>query len=165
MTLSHRMLGQLVGARRPTLSTALGELVAKGELSRRPDGTWLLTGEPVGVPEAQIERVIPIRRRLLPADPPPPARERESATVTPIHAAQSALVLRNAELGTLLQQMRERCELQVEALRGVFLTSARLAQRTSELRAECQATRGASAARIDRRPEESATRASLRKLA
>ena len=30
MTLSHRMLGQLVGARRPTVSTALSDLVARG---------------------------------------------------------------------------------------------------------------------------------------
>ena len=68
MTLSHRMLGQLVGARRPTVSTALGELVRHGELARRDDGTWLLTGTPVGVPEPEIERVIPMRRRLLPPD-------------------------------------------------------------------------------------------------
>jgi hypothetical protein len=65
MTLSHRMLGQLVGARRPTVSTALGELVKKGELVRRDDGTWLLTGEPVGVPAPEIERLIPMRRRVL----------------------------------------------------------------------------------------------------
>jgi CRP-like cAMP-binding protein len=45
MTLSHRMLGQLVGARRPTVSTALGELARDGELVRRADGTWLLTGK------------------------------------------------------------------------------------------------------------------------
>ncbi len=49
MTLSHRMLGQLVGARRPTVSTALGELAERGDLVRRSDGSWLLRGEP---PEA-----------------------------------------------------------------------------------------------------------------
>ena len=69
MTLSHRMLGQLVGARRPTVSTALSELVRQRELARRDDGTWLLTGAPVGVPAVEIERVIPMRRRLLPPDP------------------------------------------------------------------------------------------------
>jgi CRP/FNR family cyclic AMP-dependent transcriptional regulator len=66
MTLSHRLLGQLVGARRPTVSTALGELVRQGELKRRTDGTWLLTGKPIGAPVPEIERVIPMRRRLLP---------------------------------------------------------------------------------------------------
>ena len=79
MTLSHRMLGQLVGARRPTVSTALGELVRQGELARRSDGTWLLTGEPAGIPAPEIERVIPMRRRLLPPDPPARAGRREAA--------------------------------------------------------------------------------------
>jgi hypothetical protein len=68
MTLSHRMLGQLIGARRPTVSTALSELVKEGELQRRDDGTWLLTGVPVGLPEPELARVVPIRRRLLPAE-------------------------------------------------------------------------------------------------
>jgi CRP-like cAMP-binding protein len=66
MTLSHRMLGQLVGARRPTVSTALGELAKAGELVRRDDGTWLLTGEPIGFPTEAVERMVPMRRRLLP---------------------------------------------------------------------------------------------------
>jgi hypothetical protein len=44
--LTHRILGQLVGARRPTVSTALSELAERGELVRRPDGSWLLRGDP-----------------------------------------------------------------------------------------------------------------------
>ena len=43
MTLSHRMLGQLIGARRPTVPTALGELARRGDIRRCDDGTWLLT--------------------------------------------------------------------------------------------------------------------------
>ena len=46
LALTHRILGQLVGARRPTVSTALGELAARNELIRRPDGSWLLRGDP-----------------------------------------------------------------------------------------------------------------------
>jgi hypothetical protein len=46
LALTHRILGQLVGARRPTVSTALSELADRGELIRRPDGSWLLRGEP-----------------------------------------------------------------------------------------------------------------------
>jgi hypothetical protein len=46
LPLTHRMLGELVGARRPTVSTALAALVDRGELSRRRDGTWLLRGAP-----------------------------------------------------------------------------------------------------------------------
>ena len=46
LELTHRMIGQLVGARRPTVSTALGELAERGELVRRRDGSWLLAGDP-----------------------------------------------------------------------------------------------------------------------
>src|ERR671932_1439129 len=46
LALTHRILGQLVGARRPTVSTALSELAERNELVRRPDGSWLLRGDP-----------------------------------------------------------------------------------------------------------------------
>src|ERR671915_1156701 len=46
LALTHRILGQLVGARRPTVSTALSELAEREELVRRADGSWLLRGDP-----------------------------------------------------------------------------------------------------------------------
>jgi CRP/FNR family cyclic AMP-dependent transcriptional regulator len=46
LALTHRLLGQLVGARRPTVSTALSKLADRGELLRQPDGSWLLRGDP-----------------------------------------------------------------------------------------------------------------------
>jgi CRP/FNR family cyclic AMP-dependent transcriptional regulator len=66
MTLSHRMLGQLIGARRPTVSTALSQLAREGTVVRRDDATWLLRGTAVGVPEPDVAKVIPMRRRLIP---------------------------------------------------------------------------------------------------
>jgi CRP/FNR family cyclic AMP-dependent transcriptional regulator len=45
LALTHRILGQLVGARRPTVSSALADLAERGELVRRPDGSWLLRGD------------------------------------------------------------------------------------------------------------------------
>jgi CRP/FNR family cyclic AMP-dependent transcriptional regulator len=45
LRLSHRMLGHLVGARRPTVSSAISELTRAGALCRRSDGSWLLCGE------------------------------------------------------------------------------------------------------------------------
>jgi CRP/FNR family cyclic AMP-dependent transcriptional regulator len=45
LTLSHRMLAQLVGARRPTVSTALAKLAEDGSVTRRSNGTWLLGGQ------------------------------------------------------------------------------------------------------------------------
>jgi CRP/FNR family transcriptional regulator, cyclic AMP receptor protein len=138
MTLSHRMLGQLVGARRPTVSTALGELARQGELTRREDGTWLLTGQPVGVPQPAIERVIPMRRRLL---PPEPTRA-VPAKVTQIREARASHV----EMTATLQRMREQCEVQVEEMRVVFLRSADIAERSKELRLRCRDTLGRPAA-------------------
>jgi hypothetical protein len=69
MTLSHRMLGQLIGARRPTVSTALAELARDGKVVRRDNGTWLLTGGPVGLPEPETEKLVPARRKLLRTEP------------------------------------------------------------------------------------------------
>jgi len=62
LNIAHGVLADLVGARRPTVSTALGKLSARGELVRLPDGSWLLTGEPVGAPRGAAARVI--RRRM-----------------------------------------------------------------------------------------------------
>jgi hypothetical protein len=65
LVLPHRLLAQLIGARRPTVSTALGELARTGGLVRRDDGTWLLTGEPVGLPAGEARRPVRTRRAVL----------------------------------------------------------------------------------------------------
>jgi CRP/FNR family transcriptional regulator, cyclic AMP receptor protein len=49
LRLSHRTLAGMIGARRPSVTTALGQLMARGEIDRRDDGEWILLGEP---PEA-----------------------------------------------------------------------------------------------------------------
>jgi CRP/FNR family cyclic AMP-dependent transcriptional regulator len=46
LRLPHALLGQLVGSRRASVTTALQHIYATGDLARRDDGTWLLTGEP-----------------------------------------------------------------------------------------------------------------------
>ena len=43
--LTHRTLACLVGARRPTVTTALKQLSSHERVSRRPDGSWVLHGE------------------------------------------------------------------------------------------------------------------------
>ncbi len=45
LRLSHRTLAGMIGARRPSVTTALGQLMARGELERRADGEWVLRGE------------------------------------------------------------------------------------------------------------------------
>jgi CRP-like cAMP-binding protein len=71
LALSHRMLGQLVGARRPTVSSALAELTRAGEVIRGDAGTWLLTGTPVARPDADVSHFVAPRRAVL-----PPSRKR-----------------------------------------------------------------------------------------
>jgi CRP/FNR family transcriptional regulator, cyclic AMP receptor protein len=46
LRLSHETLGQLVGCRRASVTTALGHLVESGLVARRSDHTWLLHGSP-----------------------------------------------------------------------------------------------------------------------
>jgi CRP/FNR family cyclic AMP-dependent transcriptional regulator len=44
--LTHQVLGRIVGAQRPSVTTALKTLTDRGALTRAPDGTWVLHGEP-----------------------------------------------------------------------------------------------------------------------
>jgi CRP/FNR family transcriptional regulator, cyclic AMP receptor protein len=46
LKLTHQSLGRLVGAQRPSVTTALKELAERGLLTRAGDGTWLLHGDP-----------------------------------------------------------------------------------------------------------------------
>jgi CRP/FNR family transcriptional regulator, cyclic AMP receptor protein len=68
LRLSHRLLAELVGARRPTVTAALAALARDGTLLRRDDASWLLTGEAPEAPVPTVRRVVSHRRRLLAAD-------------------------------------------------------------------------------------------------
>lgn len=46
LKLTHQALGRLVGAQRPSVTTALKQLAETGLLTRADDGTWLLHGDP-----------------------------------------------------------------------------------------------------------------------
>ncbi len=46
LPLTHEQLGLLIGARRPTVTTALGRLAARRRIIPRPDRGWLLCGDP-----------------------------------------------------------------------------------------------------------------------
>ena len=46
MPLTHSMLANIVGSRRPSVTTALGRLEQRGAIERLTDGRWLLHGEP-----------------------------------------------------------------------------------------------------------------------
>jgi Crp-like helix-turn-helix protein len=143
MTLSHRMLGQLIGARRPTVSTALSQLTREGEVRRRDDGTWLLTGAPVGMPEPEIERVVPMRRRLLPvaADLEPVASTTLVALPTQPPRALEAVNVRGVDTSAVLARLREQAAAQVEQMRTSMARSIILAEHANTLRERCRETR------------------------
>jgi CRP/FNR family transcriptional regulator, cyclic AMP receptor protein len=115
MDIPHRVISQLVGARRPTVSTALSRLASRGELVRRSDGTWLLTGAPFGMPSQEAARIVRQRRQRF-GEPPPPrpraelhdalvALERDTARA---HAELDALRGQATELIDRLASARER---------------------------------------------------------
>jgi len=46
LRLPHRTLAGMIGARRPSVTTALGQLISRGDIERRADGGWLLRAAP-----------------------------------------------------------------------------------------------------------------------
>jgi CRP/FNR family transcriptional regulator, cyclic AMP receptor protein len=48
LPLTHQVLGRLVGAQRPSVTTALSDLARRGVIERRDDGAWILRGDPPG---------------------------------------------------------------------------------------------------------------------
>jgi len=88
LALTHRILGQLVGARRPTVSTALGELAERGELVRRVDGSWVLRGSPpdasaLGRRRAMAGRPHDLMRPVRPHADDPPSDDSFVTTLAP----------------------------------------------------------------------------------
>jgi CRP/FNR family transcriptional regulator, cyclic AMP receptor protein len=45
--LTHEVLGEIIGAQRPSVTLALGRLAAAGKLQRDPDGAIVLIGDPL----------------------------------------------------------------------------------------------------------------------
>jgi CRP/FNR family transcriptional regulator, cyclic AMP receptor protein len=54
--LTHSTLARLVGARRPSVTSAIGELAKDGLLERTDDG-WLLRGDPSQLVTPLLERL------------------------------------------------------------------------------------------------------------
>jgi hypothetical protein len=64
LNISHRLLSQLIGARRPTVSTAAAELARDGSVRRRSDGAWLVRAGAADEPP-HSERVMSKRPLLV----------------------------------------------------------------------------------------------------
>lgn len=59
LRLHHQALGQLIGARRSTVTLALQRLVAARQIELQPGGGWILTGEPDGTPASAAAPHLP----------------------------------------------------------------------------------------------------------
>jgi DNA-binding IclR family transcriptional regulator len=62
------MLAELVGARRPTVSSAMTDLARRGAVTRRPDGSWLLRSGEAEIAAKEIPESVSQRRRLFVAE-------------------------------------------------------------------------------------------------
>jgi hypothetical protein len=134
LALSHRVLGQLVGARRPTVSTALAQLARDQRVERRSDGTWLLRGPPVGVTVEPAE-VVRQRRHLMPAS----AVEADGGvTMAPAPAPPPAVMVNLTES---LRALRDQSADRGRRLRQLCDEAAALGERTAATRAASLAAR------------------------
>jgi CRP/FNR family transcriptional regulator, cyclic AMP receptor protein len=62
LRLSHRTLAGMIGARRPSVTTALGQLMARGEIARRDDGAWKLLGQPPEARDPELRGAVRFQR-------------------------------------------------------------------------------------------------------
>lgn len=124
VSVPHRVIAELVGARRPTVSTALSQLADRGELVRQPDGTWLLTGTPVGVPTEEAARIVRRRRRHRFEPGQPTTRVADAPVQGDVDVTGAPALPRTSRLGelhdtlTALRQDAARNRADLEAIRG-----------------------------------------------
>ena len=145
LVLSHRLIGELVGARRPTVSTALAELARNGQLERRDDGTWLLTGQPLAMPDGNVTELIRQRRRLVPNAVEPELPEPIGAP-EPDEPSERLAVLRSSLEAARAASQQHRRDLDV-----LQAETAALRERTVELRTRRQRYVGELRAAADQR--------------
>jgi CRP/FNR family cyclic AMP-dependent transcriptional regulator len=90
LRLTHRTLARLIGARRPSVTSAVTELSRRGLVARRDDGSWLLYGPPpaeldhAGARPAILATPAPAPTRR--ATPQPAAPQRPRRMGDPIRA-------------------------------------------------------------------------------
>lgn len=139
LPLTHRTLARLIGARRPSVTTAITELTRAGRLERRDDGSWMLRGAPPPDVEAAVRQTILATAPGRPRPRPAPAVHRRAGTPTvavvppPGRGAQQLVGMRDAHAATL----RRAAEVAARS-RAVF-------ERSRAIRARIAAQRAAGA--------------------
>jgi CRP/FNR family transcriptional regulator, cyclic AMP receptor protein len=79
LPLTHELLGQLIGAKRPTVSLALKQLEARGKVRRRADGGWLLE-QPWAVQPSVVADAGTDGTAVVRTEAPPPRRTQPGLT-------------------------------------------------------------------------------------
>ena len=116
---------------------------------RRDDGTWLLTGQPIGLPAEELARIVPMRRHLLPAEPAEPVEP--VAQVAPAGDVPARVTVTGPDLTTVVARLRDQTRTQIAELRAAYQITAKLSEHTIELRDRCRSTRdGVRSARGER---------------
>lgn len=106
--MTHALIGRLISARRPSVSTALKQLERDGQITRLPGGGWLLAGDPPhALPGQPVTRPDhPLKTPSSHGDRRRDAREhakavRMNAKVTRVPAATKAAPARSRDLSNI----------------------------------------------------------------
>jgi hypothetical protein len=81
--LTHEMLGRFVGAERPTVTLAVGQLADEGHIERLHDGSWLLLNDSEEVLRGALGTVEPLPSAVV------RARQVRQSARDPPHAAHA----------------------------------------------------------------------------
>lgn len=103
LRLTHRTLARLVGARRPTVTTAVRELASIERVVRRSDGAWLLRGGPPEILDATHDSPVPLTAmEVIDGD-----RVNGEVTLDGLRAAYERQVALAATLARQSERLRE----------------------------------------------------------
>jgi hypothetical protein len=108
LPLSHQRLADLVGAQRPSVTTAMGDLAREGRISRRDKGDWVLHGTPrEEIPPSPADRRDELirtgRGRTWRSLPEPPAEKvKRDGRAAPTAAQYDERVVPTARPSTLI---------------------------------------------------------------
>jgi DNA-binding transcriptional ArsR family regulator len=114
--LSHERLARLIGASRPTITTAIGRLRTAGYLRQRRDGRWLLVNPANGRPNSADGRPV-VQTGRLHVPPKLAGRARIRSPWELNDASRPELYARIAEQRELLRMAADRHAAELERLR------------------------------------------------
>jgi CRP-like cAMP-binding protein len=113
LVLTHEALGALIGARRPTVSLALGELIERGAIVRQQPGWLLLERLPESAPQessaelpALLERDDSLWRDVSPASYDPEQQSIGSELLATVHRLRGELVRIREETNSTVAAVR-----------------------------------------------------------